>query len=50
MSECKRCKLRAACKHIPGPFCPWLLYLALAAAVAIPAWLLWQGAKNLNVG
>jgi hypothetical protein len=50
MSNCKRCKLQAACKHIPGPFCPWLFYIALAAAIAIPAYLLWKGSSTLNIG
>jgi hypothetical protein len=50
MSGCKRCKLKAACKYIPGPICPWLFYLALIGAIAVPAYLLWRGAATLNLG
>ena len=50
MSRCKRCMLKAACKHLPGPVCPWLLYTALIIAISVPAYLLWKGASDLNIG
>lgn len=48
MGDCKRCRLKAACKHTP--FCPWLLYIGLAAAILIPLYLLWKGSSMLNLG
>ncbi len=50
MPTCKRCRLKSACQHIKVPFCPWLFYLALGAAVAVPAYLLWKGSELLNIG
>ncbi len=41
MSSCKRCKLKAACQHLPGPFCPWLFYLILILVIAVPAYIIW---------
>jgi hypothetical protein len=50
MAKCTRCRLKSACKHIKGPFCPWLFYIALAAAIAVPGYLLWKGSMMLNLG
>ena len=47
---CARCSLRNACKHIPGPICPFLFYVVLMVLIAIPAYFLWIGKDALNIG
>ncbi len=37
---CERCRLKKACKHIPGPFCPWMFYIFLLVLIGLPIYLL----------